>query len=100
MRLRGMLDLPALERAVEAGEIETVVTALPDLFGRLVGKRIVGRFFLEETAIHGMHVCDYLLACDMPRLGGRVRVNGTRARVSRAPLPGTSPATTRREARA
>ena len=71
MRLRGMLDLPALERAVEAGEIETVVTALPDLFGRLVGKRIVGRFFLEETAIHGMHVCDYLLACDMPRLGGR-----------------------------
>ncbi|MEN8185269.1 MAG: glutamine synthetase family protein, partial [Myxococcota bacterium] len=65
MRLRGMLDLPALERGVEAGEIETVVTALPDLYGRLVGKRIVGRFFLEETAAHGMHVCDYLLACDM-----------------------------------
>jgi glutamine synthetase len=60
-----MLDLPALERAVEAGEIETVVTALPDLYGRLVGKRIVGRFFLEETLSAGMHVCDYLLACDM-----------------------------------
>jgi glutamine synthetase len=60
-----MLDLPALERAVEAGEIETVVTALPDLYGRLVGKRIVGRFFLHETVSHGMHVCDYLLACDM-----------------------------------
>ncbi len=65
MRVRGMLDLPALERAVEAGEIETVVTALPDLYGRLVGKRITGRFFLEETVSHGMHVCDYLLACDM-----------------------------------
>ena len=65
MRVRGMLDLPALERAVEAGEIETVVTALPDLYGRLVGKRIVGRFFLDETLAHGMHVCDYLLACDM-----------------------------------
>jgi glutamine synthetase len=60
-----MLDLPALERAVEAGEIETVVTALPDLYGRLVGKRIVGRFFLDETVPHGMHVCDYLMACDM-----------------------------------
>jgi glutamine synthetase len=60
-----MLDLPALERAVEAGEIETVVTALPDLYGRLVGKRIVGRFFLDETVAHGMHVCNYLLACDM-----------------------------------
>jgi glutamine synthetase len=60
-----MLDLGALERAVASGEIETVVTALPDLYGRLVGKRILGRFFLDEIASGGMHVCDYLLACDM-----------------------------------
>ena len=65
MRLRGMLDLRELERAVEAGEIETVVTAFPDLYGRLVGKRILGGFFLDEIARGGMHVCDYLLACDM-----------------------------------
>ena len=45
--------------------IETVVTVVPDLYGRLVGKRITGRFFLDETADHGMHMCDYLLACDM-----------------------------------
>jgi glutamine synthetase len=63
--VRGLLDLPALERAIDAGEIETVVTALPDLYGRLVGKRIVGRYFLDEVVEHGMHVCDYLLACDM-----------------------------------
>jgi glutamine synthetase len=61
----GALDLEALAQEVEAGRIDTVVTALPDLYGRLVGKRITGHFFLDEVARHGMHVCDYLLACDM-----------------------------------
>ena len=59
------LDLDALRRAVAQGEIHTVVTAFPDLYGRLVGKRIHARFFLDEVAEHGMHACDYLLACDM-----------------------------------
>jgi glutamine synthetase len=62
---RGRLDLAALERAAGDGSIHTVVTALPDLFGRLVGKRISVRFFLDAIAAGGMHVCDYLLACDM-----------------------------------
>ncbi len=62
---RGLLDLAGLAGAAERGEIETVVTALPDLYGRLVGKRITTAFFLEEVARHGMHVCDYLLACDV-----------------------------------
>ena len=61
----GCLDLEELGREVERGGIHTVVTALPDLFGRLVGKRITGRFFLDEVVSEGMHVCDYLLACDM-----------------------------------
>jgi glutamine synthetase len=61
----GRLSRADLERAVKSGEIETVLTVFPDLYGRLVGKRITGRFFLEETADHGMHACDYLLACDM-----------------------------------
>jgi glutamine synthetase len=61
----GRLDLATLRREVEAGAIDTVVTCFPDLYGRLVGKRITGHFFLEEVAGHGMHVCDYLLACDM-----------------------------------
>ncbi|MFQ5427253.1 MAG: glutamine synthetase family protein, partial [Gaiellales bacterium] len=62
---RGMLDRDDLARRVEDGSIETVITAFPDLYGRLVGKRIHAPFFLHETASHGMHVCDYLLACDM-----------------------------------
>ena len=61
----GSLTLEELEREIASGSIESVVTALPDLFGRLVGKRIQGAFFLEEVARGGMHVCDYLLACDM-----------------------------------
>ena len=65
MRERGRLDLAGLGREVEAGRIDTIVTALPDLYGRLVGKRIAGDFFMAEIAGHGMHVCNYLLACDM-----------------------------------
>ena len=60
-----MLGLDSLEREVAEGRIDTVITAFPDLYGRLIGKRIHGRFFLDEVASHGMHVCDYLLACDM-----------------------------------
>ena len=62
---RGRLDRAELAREVEAGRIETIVTAIPDLYGRLVGKRIHAPFFLDEIVGHGMHVCDYLLACDM-----------------------------------
>jgi glutamine synthetase len=60
-----MLDRDALEQGIRDGSIETVVTALPDPYGRLVGKRITGHFFLEHILDEGMHVCDYLLACDM-----------------------------------
>jgi glutamine synthetase len=61
----GRLDLALLEERVATGEIDTVITALPDLYGRLVGKRITGHFFRDQVARHGMHMCDYLLACDM-----------------------------------
>ncbi|MBW2388607.1 MAG: glutamine synthetase [Deltaproteobacteria bacterium] len=65
MSVRGLLDLETLTQLIDSGEIETVITAIPDLYGRLMGKRIVGRFYLEEIARDGMHVCDYLFACDM-----------------------------------
>jgi glutamine synthetase len=64
-RPAGMLTPAELAREVEAGRIETVITAMPDLFGRLVGKRITASFYQDEVAAHGMHVCDYLLASDM-----------------------------------
>ena len=63
--VRGLLSLKELGDLVERGEIETVLSVFPDMYGRLMGKRITGHFFLEEVVDHGMHVCDYLLACDM-----------------------------------
>lgn len=61
----GMLTRVELADAVAHGEIETVLTVFPDMYGRLMGKRITGHFFLEHVADGGMHMCDYLLACDM-----------------------------------
>ena len=53
-----------LTRAIERGDIDTVVMAFPDLQGRLVGKRTTGKFFLEQVAEHGTENCDYLIATD------------------------------------
>ncbi|MEO8608041.1 MAG: glutamine synthetase family protein [Chloroflexota bacterium] len=64
--VRGMLTLDELRQKVESGEVETIVTVFPDLYGRFFGKRIMGDFFLEHTAQGGMHACDYLLTVDMP----------------------------------
>ena len=63
--VRGKLDFESLRRGIEDGSIETVLCVIPDLYGRLMGKRIVGRYFLEEIAAGGMHACNYLYACDM-----------------------------------
>jgi glutamine synthetase len=63
--MRGMLAREELGDLIERGEVETVLAVFPDLYGRLMGKRINGFYFLEEVADGGMHACDYLLACDM-----------------------------------
>jgi glutamine synthetase len=60
--MQGRIDLEELKRLVADNEIDTVLVVFPDMYGRLVGKRIVARFFLEESDIHA---CDYLLACDV-----------------------------------
>lgn len=60
--MQGKIDVEELKRLVANEEIDTVLVVFPDMYGRLVGKRIVAKFFLEESAIHA---CDYLLACDM-----------------------------------
>jgi glutamine synthetase len=60
-----MLTEIELRALVDSGEIDTVLAVFPDLYGRLVGKRLAGHFFCDEVLAHGMHACDYLLACDM-----------------------------------
>lgn len=63
--MRGMLSREELGELIKTGEVETVLAVFPDLYGRLMGKRIMGHYFLDEVADGGMHACDYLLACDM-----------------------------------
>ncbi len=57
---------------VEGGEVDTVVLAVPDMQGRLQGKRFHARFFLDEVLRHGTEACNYLLAVDvdMNTVGG------------------------------
>ena len=51
--------------AIRAGQIETVILAMPDMQGRWVGKRFTGRHFAKSIAEHGTHACAYLLTVDM-----------------------------------
>ncbi|CDQ43064.1 MULTISPECIES: glutamine synthetase family protein [Mycolicibacterium] len=60
-----MLTQAELERLVAAGEIDTVIVAFPDMQGRLTGKRVSARLFVEEVAAHGAECCNYLLAVDV-----------------------------------
>jgi len=61
----GNLTVDELADAIAADEIDTVIVAFPDAQGRLVGKRVAGRFWLDEVAGHGAEVCDYLLSVDV-----------------------------------
>jgi len=57
--------LEELREAVEDGTIDTVLLAIADMQGRLMGKRLVASFFVEEIAAHGAEGCNYLLAVDV-----------------------------------
>jgi glutamine synthetase len=58
------VNVEALREAVRMNEIDTVVVAMTDMQGRLQGKRIHARFFLDEVVAHGTEACAYLLAVD------------------------------------
>lgn len=67
------LDRASIEALIARGEIETVVCATPDIWGRLMGKRVTGRTFLK-TALgeEGLHGSLYIFTVDMdmdPRPG-------------------------------
>lgn len=60
-----MLTPGELERLMAAGEIDTVIVAFADMQGRLTGKRVSARLFVDEVAAHGAECCNYLLAVDV-----------------------------------
>jgi glutamine synthetase len=59
------MDLEDLDVAVGNGSIDTVLLALTDMQGRLQGKRLHGRYFIDEVAGGGSEGCNYLLAVDV-----------------------------------
>jgi glutamine synthetase len=61
----GNLSIEQLRADVAAGETDTVIVAFADAQGRLVGKRVSSRLFLEEVFSHGAEACDYLLSVDV-----------------------------------
>ncbi len=62
--MAGKMTMDELKQAAADGEIDTVVAALVDMQGRLMGKRFQVEFFLE-SAWEETHSCNYLLATDM-----------------------------------
>ncbi|HTO00095.1 MAG TPA: glutamine synthetase family protein [Microthrixaceae bacterium] len=71
----GKIDMLTLTAGVADGAIETVIVAFVDLQGRLMGKRVTGRFFVDHVIGEvdpagvalgeGIEACDYLLCVDV-----------------------------------
>jgi glutamine synthetase len=57
--------LQELEAMVHDGRIDTLVVAITDMQGRLMGKRVQAQAFLNGVIDHGAHFCTYLLGTDM-----------------------------------
>jgi glutamine synthetase len=57
----GRLTLELLAQMVDSSAIDTVIGAIPDGFGRLLGKRFDARFFLDQVVRNGFSVTAALL---------------------------------------
>ena len=59
------LTIARLRELVDNRDVDTVIVAFTDMQGRLQGKRVHARFFLDDTLDHGTEACNYLLAVDV-----------------------------------
>jgi glutamine synthetase len=59
------MDLVTLKGKIEAGDVDTVLVVFPDVFGRLIGKRLAAHHFLDHVAEGGTHGCNYLLTVNL-----------------------------------
>ena len=88
------LTLDRLRSMIESDEVDTVVLAFTDMQGRLQGKRLHGRYFLDVALEHGTEGCNYLLAVDIDMntverlldllVGAGLRRHGVRPRLGHA----------------
>ena len=69
---RPVMTVEELSRQVETGSVDTVLVAITDMQGRLQGKRLHARYFLDVVLEHATEGCNYLLAVDvdMNTVGG------------------------------
>jgi glutamine synthetase len=61
----GIITTAALHQMVVDDAVDTVLVCFPDLQGRLMGKRVTGRYFCDNVLEGTIEVCDYLLAVDV-----------------------------------
>src|SRR6201989_647779 len=59
------MNIHELRADASAGRTDTVLLVLTDMQGRLQGKRMTARHFLEEVVRDGAEACNYLLAVDV-----------------------------------
>jgi glutamine synthetase len=59
------LSLAKLGQTIESGHVDTVIVGFTDMQGRLQGKRVHARYFIDEVMDHGMEGCNYLMAVDV-----------------------------------
>jgi glutamine synthetase len=65
MAVPGILTADELRQVVRNGAVDTVLVCFPDMQGRLMGKRVTGRYFVDNVLDGTIEACDYLLAVDV-----------------------------------
>ena len=59
------LSMAKFGQTMESGHVDTVLVVFTDMQGRLQGKRVHARYFVDEVMHHGIEGCDYLMAVDV-----------------------------------
>ena len=63
--MSGLLSVEQLRSDVASGAVDTVIVAIADMQGRVVGKRLHAQFFLDDAVENATEGCNYLLAVDV-----------------------------------
>src|SRR5215217_1204285 len=64
LRLPAALGQEVVTRLAQEREIDTILVCMCDMQGRLAGKRLTARHFLQAPN-EPVHACDYLLGVDL-----------------------------------
>ncbi|QYG92866.1 glutamine synthetase [Iamia sp. SCSIO 61187] len=65
MAAHGIITADDLRQQVASDAVDTVLVCFPDMQGRLMGKRVTGRYFVDTVLEGTIEACDYLLAVDV-----------------------------------